>query len=88
MADTPSRDPLEILGNDVFYMVLTHLDTADLVAVEGVNKLWRDFTKAQTHLWKKHCAQNRVDFVEFEEDGLGKRRDDDQMAELIRLASE
>lgn len=60
-----SHDPLKELGVDVFCMVLEHLDLADLVAVEKVNKAWYDLTKVPSRPWKNACLQAKVDMLEF-----------------------
>lgn len=62
---TGSRDPLAVLGVDVFHMVLQNLDARSLVAVDDTCKAWRAFTSAQGRLWRRVCEQERVDMDEY-----------------------
>ncbi|GMK54649.1 hypothetical protein CspeluHIS016_0112350 [Cutaneotrichosporon spelunceum] len=58
-----STDPISVLGQDVFLLVLEYLRPVDVLAVHNVSHSWRDFLHDHD-IWRRTCRREGIDVRE------------------------
>lgn len=66
-ADIGKRcDPFSVLVDDLFDMVLGHLDVKDIIRAEAVSRAWRSSIRTNKHLWRTLGRQMGISLSEWE----------------------